>query len=154
IDASCLRGVAFGQGPGGFTGLRVACGVAQGIAFGLGLPVFPVDSLLAVAARDFQQSGDASVDELRVVLQDARMNEVYLGVYALTSGGWSTVQAPVLIAAGSVAPWLESVRANWRSASCLYCLGDALQAYPALAQDLSHMPHCRLGPGLRADASS
>lgn len=154
IDASCLRGVAFGQGPGGFTGLRVACGVAQGIAFGLGLPVFPVDSLLAVAARDFQQSGDASVDELRVVLQDARMNEVYLGVYALTSNGWTTVQAPVLIAADAVAPWVESVRANWRSASRLYCLGDALQAYPALAQDLSHMPHCRLGPGLRADAPS
>src|SRR5690625_3624126 len=47
-----LSAVAFGQGPGGFTGLRVACGVAQGIAFALGLPVIPIVSLHAAAVRE------------------------------------------------------------------------------------------------------
>jgi tRNA threonylcarbamoyladenosine biosynthesis protein TsaB len=53
-----LAAVAFGQGPGGFTGLRVACGVAQGMAFALDIPVVPVPSLLAVAQR-----GDARAPE-------------------------------------------------------------------------------------------
>src|SRR5690606_11689030 len=52
LGRSGLSAVAFGQGPGGFTGLRVACGVAQGIAFALEIPVVPVDSLMAVAHRD------------------------------------------------------------------------------------------------------
>src|SRR5690606_24858615 len=52
IMRSQLTAVAFGQGPGGFTGLRVACGVAQGMAFALNIPVIPVVSLLAVAVRD------------------------------------------------------------------------------------------------------
>ena len=71
-----LHAVAFGQGPGGFTGLRVACGVAQGMALGLDIPLLPVVSHLAVAA----QTGAAPGQAVLVAL-DARMNEVYLAVY-------------------------------------------------------------------------
>ncbi len=51
ISRAELDAIAFGQGPGGFTGLRVASGVTQGMAFGLGVPIIPVSSLLAVAVR-------------------------------------------------------------------------------------------------------
>src|SRR5690606_17705028 len=47
VGKGALAAVAFGQGPGGFTGLRVACGVAQGLAYALGIPVVPIDSLMA-----------------------------------------------------------------------------------------------------------
>src|SRR5690606_33990227 len=81
-----LSAVAFGQGPGGFTGLRVACGVAQGMGFALDIPVIPVPSLQAVAAREhLALSGRAP---LQIVVQDARMGEIYLAAYqaGLASG--------------------------------------------------------------------
>ena len=75
IAPAGLNAVAFGQGPGGFTGLRGACGVAQGMALGLGIPVLPIVSHQAVAADVDGTPGDAVV-----VALDARMNEVYLAV--------------------------------------------------------------------------
>ncbi len=69
ISLKALDGIAFGAGPGAFTGVRVACGVAQGLAFGANLPVVAVNTLTAVA----QASGQNKV----IVCQDARMGEVY-----------------------------------------------------------------------------
>ena len=72
---SDLDAVAFGQGPGSFTGLRIAAGVAQGIAFGAGIPVVPVSSLAAMAI----QVPDA--DDLIFASLDAKIDEVYWGFY-------------------------------------------------------------------------
>jgi len=69
LTASELEGVAFGAGPGSFTGLRIACGLAQGLAFARGLPVIAISSFEAIA----QESGEARV----VACIDARMREVY-----------------------------------------------------------------------------
>jgi tRNA threonylcarbamoyladenosine biosynthesis protein TsaB len=69
-----LHGIAFGAGPGSFTGLRLAAGCAQGLAFGLDLPVVAVCTLEALALA----SGEARV----FACLDARMNEVYSGAYA------------------------------------------------------------------------
>ncbi|CAM4049466.1 tRNA (adenosine(37)-N6)-threonylcarbamoyltransferase complex dimerization subunit type 1 TsaB [Bordetella tumulicola] len=106
-----LHAVAFGQGPGGFTGLRIACGVAQGMGLALGVPVVSVVSHLAVAHETGAEPGDVVL-----VALDARMNEVYLAAYALgrdADNPWVTLQAPMLIAAAEVVPWAAHHLSIW-----------------------------------------
>jgi len=74
-----LDAVAFGRGPGSFTGLRIGAGVAQGLAFGANLPVVPISSLAALAQ---------GVDAPRVLAAfDARMGQIYFGAYARNDQG-------------------------------------------------------------------
>jgi tRNA threonylcarbamoyladenosine biosynthesis protein TsaB len=79
-----LDAIVFGRGPGSFTGLRTACSVAQGLAFGSGVPVLAVDTLLAVAEDAYHREGVQQV----VALLDARMDEVYSACYAREAGQW------------------------------------------------------------------
>jgi tRNA threonylcarbamoyladenosine biosynthesis protein TsaB len=86
MPLASLDAIVFGRGPGSFTGLRTACAVAQGLAFGADVPVLPVDTLMAVAeeARWAQvKAGAIAPDaELTVLaLLDARMDEVYSAAY-------------------------------------------------------------------------
>ncbi len=84
-----IDGIAFGAGPGGFTGLRLACGVAQGLAFGLELPVLPVSTLEALALA----SGEREV----WTCLDARMNEVYCAAYRVEDDGVEQLMAPACL---------------------------------------------------------
>ena len=83
-----LDGIAFGQGPGSFTGLRIACGVTQGLAFAAGIPVIGVGTLLAMA--------EAAQAERVVCCLDARMHEIYHAAYEKSGDGWETVCEPGL----------------------------------------------------------
>lgn len=89
-----LDGIAYGAGPGSFTGLRIACAVTQGLAFGADLPVVGVSTLESIA-----QQTDA--DRVLTAL-DARMAEVYWAAYERTGTGWRCVLEPVLSAPESV----------------------------------------------------
>ena len=79
-----LDAIVFGGGPGSFTGLRTACSVAQGLAFGAGKPVLPIDTLMAVAEEARVQHGVQQVQSLL----DARMDEIYTGFYSYAQGCW------------------------------------------------------------------
>lgn len=79
-----LDAIVFGAGPGSFTGLRTACSVAQGLAFGAGVPVLPVDTLLAVAEEARWQLGQPRTLRVTAML-DARMDELYTATYDFDS---------------------------------------------------------------------
>ncbi len=111
-----LDGVAFGMGPGSFTGLRVSCGVAQGVAFARDLPLLGVGTLDAMAL--------ASGGERVIVALDARMGEVYYGVFVE-----GVLQGSIGVYAPDSVPIPES--SGW-----LAC-GNGLAAYPALRDRLS-----------------
>lgn len=134
-----LAAIAFGRGPGAFTGLRTSCAVAQGLAFALGRPVLPIDSLLIVAeqARQALQAGFGGIDGdlLDVgVAMDARMGEVYAaryrapGLAGADGPRWQVVQPPAL--------WSpDALAAEWQSAPPRLRVGSALAIFDRLADD-------------------
>ncbi|RLT92638.1 tRNA (adenosine(37)-N6)-threonylcarbamoyltransferase complex dimerization subunit type 1 TsaB [Ketobacter sp.] len=83
LSLSQVDAIAFGRGPGAFTGLRIAAGMVQGLAFGGELPVVPVSSLAVVAHRAWREYG---VQQVHVAF-DARMGEVYWGSYVVEHAG-------------------------------------------------------------------
>ncbi|MGH8479751.1 MAG: tRNA (adenosine(37)-N6)-threonylcarbamoyltransferase complex dimerization subunit type 1 TsaB [Gammaproteobacteria bacterium] len=93
-----LDGLCFGRGPGSFTGVRIAAGVIQGLALASDLPVAPVSTLAALAQGAFRPDGPECI----VAAFDARMGEVYLGIY--TMGGIEAPGATGICAAATVQP--------------------------------------------------
>lgn len=85
ISLKDIHGIAFGAGPGAFTGVRIACGVAQGLGFGANIPVVGVNTLLAVAQGCFIQNNGA--DKVIVCL-DARMGEIYHAAFEKINNQW------------------------------------------------------------------
>ena len=83
-----LEAIAFGRGPGSFTGLRTACAVAQGLGFGAGVPLLPVDTLLAVAEEARAQQAPQAARLRVLALLDARMDELYAAPYDYAYGRW------------------------------------------------------------------
>lgn len=83
LKLSDLDALAFGRGPGSFTGLRIAAGVAQGLSFGADLPVYAESNLKAMARQCAEK--DPNVERCLAVF-DARMDQVYAGVFSVSSG--------------------------------------------------------------------
>jgi tRNA threonylcarbamoyladenosine biosynthesis protein TsaB len=130
--------IAFGAGPGSFTGVRTACGVVQGLAFGAGLPVLPLVTLEAMAEACRARTGAGEV----LAVLDARMGEVYWAQYRYQDGAWVVVRAPALCAPQDVAP---------EPAAGLAACGNGFAVYPeafagkdfAAHALLDVMPHAR-----------
>lgn len=133
IALAQLQAIAFGAGPGAFTGLRTACAVAQGLGFGTGLPLVPLDSLMIVAEGACNGALDESapVD----VVMDARMGEVYAGRYRWTPPRWQVLQQPALLT-------LQVLHARWAQQPPLCVAGTASSAFGDAL---------RCGAALRAD---
>ena len=118
-----VDGIAFGAGPGSFTGLRIACGVAQGLALGANLPVVGVATLEAMAETARTTHGWTRV----VAALDARMQEVYLAAYERDGERWRVHLEPCV-----VKPDAAPVPAGrWSGA------GNGFAAYPALRERLA-----------------
>lgn len=94
IAARDLDGVVYGEGPGSFTGLRIACGVTQGLALAVNARVLGIGTLVAIA--------EASGEKRVVACIDARMSEVYHAVYERQEGKWVTEMPPGLYAPNAV----------------------------------------------------
>lgn len=101
-----LNGIVYGTGPGAFTGVRVAVGVTQGLAFGAGLTVVGISSVVAVAESARQKMQTEKV----IVCLDARMGEVYHAALIWLDGAWQEVSAPIVCKPQDV-PALEG--AGW-----------------------------------------
>ena len=155
-----LDGLAYGMGPGSFTGLRIACGVVQGLALGADLEVLGVSNLAALAEEARTRHGAERV----AACLDARMNEVYAGLYGWRDGAWHDA-APVVVCPPGLAPLPDTADH--------FGAGSGFAAYPGLAEryagrlrgtDGSLIPHARAiarlaaprfarGEGLPAEAA-
>jgi tRNA threonylcarbamoyladenosine biosynthesis protein TsaB len=120
VTVGQLDGIAFGVGPGAFTGLRVACGAAQGLAVAADVPLLPVTSLETIAA----QSGAERV----LALLDARMGEVYSAAY-VRAGDVHVLQGEIRVSSPEAVALPEGP--GW-----LAC-GNGIAAYPALLERLN-----------------
>jgi tRNA threonylcarbamoyladenosine biosynthesis protein TsaB len=119
-----LDAIAFGRGPGAFTGVRLAASVTQGLAFGAAVRVVPVSNLQALAQRVLLQEPAAA----RVlVCTDARMHEVYCGAFERSAGGLATAAEAERV----VAPEAVKLPAPWVAAQSVG-VGSAFAAYPEL----------------------
>ncbi len=128
VSLAQLDAIAFGRGPGAFTGVRLAASVAQGLAFGVGVPIVPISDLAAVAQRALEADGQA---QRVLVCNDARMREVYWACFERDAGGLATgvgeerVSAPRDVAAPEA----------WRGA--MVGAGRGFRAYPDLRTRLA-----------------
>ncbi|MEP7139559.1 MAG: tRNA (adenosine(37)-N6)-threonylcarbamoyltransferase complex dimerization subunit type 1 TsaB [Caldimonas sp.] len=119
ITLADLDALAFGRGPGAFTGLRTACSVAQGLAFGAAKTVLPIDSLLTVAEDAHVEAG---LDGRIWAVIDARMDQVYAAEYELEADRWTTRVEPCLTSC-------EALVERWRDEPPHAVAGNAIDAY-------------------------
>ena len=126
--------IAFGAGPGSFTGVRTACGIAQGLAYGAGLPVLPLITLeaMAVACRELHGATDV------VAVLDARMGEVYWAQYRFAPDAGGIAEPAAVLPPSLSAP--DGVRPQGEPVACGNGLSAYAEAFPA-GGHAEVMPH-------------
>ena len=141
VTAGDLAAVAFGRGPGTFTGVRVATALAQGLAVARGLPLLPVSSLAALAWRAWREHQVSPV----IAAMDARLEEVYWAMFEVGAEEVSGLHPESLSTPAELLERLPSLPGGWQGAGSGWALpGMRPGAGPGVAVD----------PGLRPDARS
>lgn len=120
-DETSIDVLAFSEGPGAFTGVRIAAGVVQGLALGWNKPVQAVSTLEALAWQGFQQTGQADW----VALLDARMHEVYMQTCHIEAGILASEKALLLSE--------QIVHEKITESQVVNGIGDIQSVYPELA---------------------
>lgn len=135
IGLSALDAIAFGRGPGAFTGVRIAIGVVQGLAFGLDRPVLPVSNLAVLAQRAFRERGVSQV----AAAIDARMDEVYWGCYREAAGEMRLVGAEAVMPPEQAA-LADDASGQWFGAGTGWGYADRI-AVNLSGHDATLLPH-------------
>jgi tRNA threonylcarbamoyladenosine biosynthesis protein TsaB len=133
LDGTALDAVAFGRGPGAFTGVRLAVAVAQGLGYAWGKPLIPISDLEALAARALQAGPASRV----LVCQDARMQEVYWACFERRAGtGSGAADALTHRSEEAVsAPERVALPQDWEQGQLAFVgAGSGFEAYAALRQ--------------------
>lgn len=139
LSWSALDAIAFGRGPGAFTGLRTAAAVTQGLAFGADKPVIALDTLLAVAEDACQAAAAAgSLIDIVWAATDARMGEIYAAAYRWADAQWHTVAEPMLLSPANLVARVQGSAHSSNLAvavagNALLAHADALAALPSSA---------------------
>lgn len=140
-----LDALVFARGPGSFTGLRTACAVVQGLAYGArsgarpdGLPVLPIDTLAALAeeARWQQAELGQTAPKRIAALLDARMGEMYVGAYRCDGAGLVEQQPPRLCAPDGLAGWWRGAWPDGTASDGDLLAGNVFEVYGAQFSDL------------------
>lgn len=134
-----LDAIAFGRGPGAFTGLRTGCAVAQGLALGAALPVIAVDSLMATAEEARLLTGACDV----WAAVDARMGEIYAAHFCREGRAWRTMRAAALYAPAALA-------SAWQRQPPAAVAGNATTVFEGLACHVNARIVAQAGPTARA----
>ncbi|MEA9389494.1 tRNA (adenosine(37)-N6)-threonylcarbamoyltransferase complex dimerization subunit type 1 TsaB [Acerihabitans sp. TG2] len=123
IELKQLDALAYGRGPGSFTGVRIGIGIAQGLALGAGLPMMGISTLAALAQGAWRRTGAARV----LCAIDARMGEVYWAQYCRQNDGtWLGEESEQVIKPSELAPKVAGLRGAWARA------GTGWETYPDL----------------------
>ncbi|MCC3703573.1 tRNA (adenosine(37)-N6)-threonylcarbamoyltransferase complex dimerization subunit type 1 TsaB [Rouxiella badensis] len=118
-----LDALAFGRGPGSFTGVRIGIGIAQGLAFGADLPLLPISTLQTMAQGAYRQTGAERV----LAAIDARMGEVYWGQFTRQSEGvWEGEASEAVLKPEQLAEREAAIQGRW------FTVGTGWQTYPQL----------------------
>lgn len=124
IGLTQLDAIAFGQGPGSFTGVRIGIGVAQGLAFGADKPLIAISTLATLAQGAYRKMGAKHV----IAAIDARMHEVYLGQFAYLNENWQALGEERVLKPDLVAKAIQPCPAT----TVCYSAGSGWQTYPAM----------------------
>jgi Inactive homolog of metal-dependent proteases, putative molecular chaperone len=125
-----LDALAFGRGPGSFTGVRIGIGIAQGLALGAELPMIGVSTLATMAQGAFRKSGATRV----LAAIDARMGEVYWAEYVRDEQGiWHGEESEAVLKPEAVKARLMQLSGEWVT------VGTGWPAWPELAADATHL---------------
>lgn len=137
IALSAVDAIAFGRGPGAFTGVRIAVGVVQGLAFALERPVLPVSTLATIAQRAYRER---AVEQVAVAI-DARMDEVYWGCYRANQGEMQLAGLEAVLPPEQ-AGLSRGESGEWFGAGTGWCHAERIQA-PVQAMDATLLPHAK-----------